>query len=239
MKLELLPATFLKRYKRFLCDVKVGKEIWTVHCPNSGSMKTLLEEGSPCFIHDSQNPKRKLRYTLTLMGVGDKDWALIDTQRPNAMAEEAIQSDLIPELSGYTKLRREVKYGKENSRIDLLLEEEGRPLCYVEVKNNTMLSSTTPGRSDFPDAVTERGRKHLRELMEMKAEGNRAVLLLMVNRTDANRAGIASEIDPAYADTLKEAMEAGVEVLCYRSKLSPELLEVSHRIAFDLPWGRF
>jgi len=239
MRLDLIPATFLKRYKRFLCDVKVGEAIWTVHCPNSGSMKTLLEEGAPCFLHDSQNPKRKLRHTLTLLGVGNGDWALIDTQRPNAMAEEGILNGKVPELSGYRTLRREVKYGRENSRIDILLEEEGRRPCYVEVKNNTMLSSKREGRSDFPDAVTERGRKHLRELMEMRSEGCRAVLLLMVNRTDADRAGIADEIDPAYAETLKEAIEAGVEVLCYRSNLSPEVIELSHRIAFEAPWGRF
>lgn len=239
MKIELIPATFIRRYKRFLCDVQVGKETWTVHCPNSGSMKTLLNEGAPCFLHDSQNPKRKLSHTLTLLGVGEGDWALVDTQRPNAMAEEGILDGKIPELSGYGSLRREVKYGRENSRIDILLEEEGRPSCYVEVKNNTMLSESNPERSDFPDAVTERGRKHLRELMEMKEEGHRAVLLLMVNRTDTNRAGIASEIDPAYAETLKEAMSAGVEVLCYRTKLTPEIMEISHRVAFDAPWGRF
>jgi len=239
MKLELIPATFVKRYKRFLCDVRVKNETWTVHCPNSGSMKTLLEEGRPCYLHDSQNPERKLRFTLTLLGVGDGEWALVDTQRPNLMAEEGILSGRIAELGGYATLRREVRYGKENSRIDLLLEEDGRPSCYVEVKNNTMLSTTSPGRSDFPDAVTVRGQKHLRELMEMKSLGNRAVLLLMVNRTDAHRAGIAAEIDPVYASTLKEAMQAGVEVLCYRSALSPTSLEVSHRVAFEVPWGRF
>jgi sugar fermentation stimulation protein A len=220
MEIKLQPATFLKRYKRFMADVKLPNgEIITVHCPNSGSMKTLLTPNVPCAIHDSQNPKRKLRYTLTLLGLSKNHWALVDTQRPNAMVEEAINNGTISELSGYETLRREVKYGKENSRIDILLESPNREPCYVEVKNNTMLSEHHKERSDFPDAVTTRGAKHLRELMEMKEAGYRAVLIFTVNRSDVISCGIASYIDPTYGQLLQDAMDKGVEVLAYRSQL--------------------
>jgi sugar fermentation stimulation protein A len=182
-------------------------------------MKTLLTPNAPCAIHDSQNPKRKLRYTLTLLGLPKNHWALVDTQRPNAMVEEAINNGTISELSGYETLRREVKYGKENSRIDILLESPNREPCYVEVKNNTMLSEYHKERSDFPDAVTTRGAKHLRELMEMKEAGYRAVLIFTVNRSDVKSCGIASYIDPKYGQLLQDAMDKGVEVLAYGSQL--------------------
>jgi sugar fermentation stimulation protein A len=237
MQIELQLATFLKRYKRFMADVRLadGSEI-TVHCPNSGSMKTLLTPEVPCAIHDSGNEKRKLRFTLTLLGLPEKaskHWALVDTQRPNAMVEEAILNNTIPELFGYQQIRREVKYGHENSRIDILLESPDRALCYVEIKNNTMLSSVKPGRSDFPDAVTTRGQKHLRELAAMAQKGARAVMFYLVNRSDVSSAGIAESIDPAYAKALREAMSCGVEVLCYQSNLSLRELKVERKIAFD------
>lgn len=233
MDIELIPATFLRRYKRFLADVRLasGEEI-TVHCPNSGSMKSLLTPEVPCAIHDSQNPKRKLLYTLTLLNTRDEHWALVDTQRPNAMVEEGVMDGSIIELQGYSKLKREVKYGSENSRIDLLLQSEDRPDCYVEVKNNTMLSEEDPERADFPDAVTTRGSKHLRELMEMKRAGHRAVLFFTVNRGDVQSAGVASNIDPTYAKTLKEAMDLGVEVIAYRSELSLNKLHVGRACPF-------
>ena len=230
MHLELTPATFLKRYKRFMADVRLANgEVITVHCPNSGSMKTLLTPEVPCLIHNSQNPKRKLRYTLTLLGLQNGGWALVDTQRPNAMVEEGILNGTIKELQGYDSLRREVKYGSENSRIDILLESPDRPPCYVEVKNNTMLSSVTSNQSDFPDAVTERGAKHLRELMEMKKQGCRAVLFFTVNRTDVTSCGVAPYIDPKYCELIKEAVNAGVEVLAYGSDLGLEEIKVRER----------
>lgn len=246
MHIELLTATFLKRYKRFLADVRLkdGSEI-TVHCPNSGSMKTLLTSGVACAIHDSGNAQRKYRYTLTLMGLAEPlvdsnrfkpvqpHWALVDTQRPNAMVEEAILAGQIPELSNYSSLRREVAYGTEKSRIDLLLESPHRPPCYVEVKNNTMLSSEVAGRSDFPDAVTTRGQKHLRELTAMTQQGARAVMFYLVNRSDVHSCGIAERIDPDYAKALREAMASGVEVLCYQSVLSLTELRMGRKLHFD------
>lgn len=234
MKLKLEQATFLRRYKRFMADVKLpgGEEI-TVHCPNSGSMKSLLNEGVPCWIHDSGNPKRKLRFTLTLLGLPEGGCALVDTQRPNAMVEEAILEDRIPELSGYPTLKREVRYGSENSRIDIHLTGDKGQEVFVEVKNNTMLSHGVPHRSDFPDAVTTRGQKHLRELQQMVDQGHRAVMFYLVNRTDAKSCGIAEDIDPVYAETLREAMKAGVEVLCYGSRLEEGEIVVDRAIPFD------
>ena len=246
MHLDLIPAIFLRRYKRFMADVRLadGTEI-TVHCPNSGSMRTLLTPNVPCAIHDSGNPERKLKYTLTLLGLAEsmphsghhkttaQHWALVDTQRPNAMVAEAILAQQIPELAGYSSTRREVRYGSENSRIDLLLEAPHQPPCYVEVKNNTMLSDTAQGRSDFPDAVTTRGQKHLRELAAMAQQGARAVMLYLVNRNDVHSSGIAEAIDPAYAKALREAMAGGVEVLCYQSELSLSEFRIARRLPFD------
>jgi sugar fermentation stimulation protein A len=230
MKIELTAATFLTRYKRFMADVRLENgEVITVHCPNSGSMKTLLTPEVTCAIHDSKNPKRKLLHTLTLLGLEQGGWALVDTQRPNAMVQEGILDGTIQELQGYESLRREVKYGEENSRIDILLESPDKPACYVEVKNNTMLSSVVPGQSDFPDAVTTRGAKHLRELMEMKKLGYRAVLFFTVNRTDVSSCGVAPYIDPHYAKLIKEAVAQGVEVLAYRCDLGMDEIRVNER----------
>jgi sugar fermentation stimulation protein A len=198
-------------------------------------MKTLLTPEVPCTIHDSQNPKRKLRYTLTYLQVSKKYWALVDTQRPNAMVDEGVRLDLIPELSGYDTQKREVKYGSENSKIDLLLTHPDRPPCYVEVKNNTMISEQDPKLSIFPDAVTTRGAKHLRELAQVCQQGGRAVMFYLVNRGDAQRSGIAEHIDPSYAQHLREAMSAGVEVICYRSKLSMTSMQVGTACPFDFP----
>lgn len=233
MNIELQQAIFLRRYKRFLADVRLsdGREI-TVHCPNSGSMKTLLAPNQLCAINDSANPKRKLRFTLTYLSVGSDQWALVDTQRPNAMAEEAVQASCIKELSGYHSIRREVKYGKENSRIDLLLNHPNRSPCYVEVKNCTMAAECSSDLGQFPDSVTTRGAKHLRELSQICNQGGRAVMLYLLNREDRQRCGIAEHIDPSYANHLKSAMSAGVEVLCYRSKLTLESMTITEPCPF-------
>jgi sugar fermentation stimulation protein A len=233
LNIELQQATFLRRYKRFLADVRLedGSEL-TVHCPNSGSMKTLLTPEQDCAIYDSANPKRKLRFTLTYLKVGFDQWALVDTQRPNAMAEEAIHAGWIKELCGYSSLKREVKYGSENSRIDLLLSHPDRSPCYVEVKNCTMAAGQPPHLGQFPDSVTTRGAKHLRELTQICRQGGRAVMLYLLNREDLSHCGIAEQIDPSYARHLREALSAGVEVLCYRSKLSLKSMSISESCPF-------
>ena len=223
MQQVLRPATFLRRYKRFFADAQFpdGSEV-TAHRPNTGTMRTLLEEGSPAWLRAANDPKRKLQESLVLLGVKD-GVALVDTALPNAIVAEAIEAEALPSLRGYNTLRREVKVGA--SRIDLLLSDatDGGPDCYIEVKNVTMASSTVPARADFPDAVTERGRKHLGELGELVAAGHRAVQLYLLGRTDCASVGVADEIDPKYGETLRTVVEGGVELIA--AQLAVDFLE--------------
>jgi len=226
----LIPATLIKRYKRFLADVRLENgEAITVHCANPGSMKSCAEPGWPVQISDSQNPKRKLRYTLEMLHNG-KCWIGVNTHRPNRLVVEAIEAGKIPELKGFSEILTEQKYGKA-SRIDILLER-GKKACYVEVKNVTLAEGE--GWVRFPDSVTERGRKHLTELSAMVKRGHRAVMLFTVQRSDGKRFGPAREIDPAYAKALKTAYQNGVEILPYRVRVSPKSLSFQKRMDFSL-----
>ncbi len=215
----LLRGKLLRRYKRFFADVELDSgELVTAHCPNSGSMRGVAIEGQPIAISRSDNPKRKLKFSWELIQL-DGAWVGVHTGRTNSFAEEAIAADQIPELLGYSRIRREVKYGEERSRIDLLLEADDRPDCYVEVKNVTLAEGP---HALFPDSVTTRGQKHLRELMAMVAAGHRAVLLFWVNRADCVDVSPADAIDPEYGRLLRESLAAGVEILPYASSVSPE-----------------
>ncbi|MCL1122988.1 DNA/RNA nuclease SfsA [Shewanella surugensis] len=211
-------GTLITRYKRFLADIRLddGSEV-TIHCPNTGSMKNCLYPDHKVWFSTSDNPKRKYSRTWELMQTPNGECIGINTGRANTLAEEAIQAGTIAELSGYKTLKREVKYGSENSRIDILLEDDNLPPCYIEVKSCTLLEGH---QGYFPDAVTTRGQKHLRELMEMVAKGHRAVLLFVVQHTGIQSVKAAKHIDPDYANLLKQAKKAGVEVLAYRASLS-------------------
>ncbi|MEJ2501079.1 MAG: DNA/RNA nuclease SfsA [Campylobacterales bacterium] len=210
----LIPGTLIKRYKRFLADVRLeGGSVVTAHCPNSGSMKGYKEEGLQVWLSESDNPKRKLRYTWELVEDPSGDLIMVHAARANALVHEAVAGGIVTELQGYDTLRREVKYGSRNSRIDLLLEKEGEQ-CFVEVKSVTLREGET---LMFPDAVTTRGQKHLEELMEMRAQGHRAVLFFAVLREGGTAFGAAAHIDPDYAALLEKARSAGVEVLLYRA----------------------
>ncbi len=219
----------IKRYKRFMADIKLDNgDIVTAHCANSGSMKTCQNPGWRVMVSDSLNPKRKLLYTFEMIH-NEKCWIGINTQLPNKLAKEAIENGSIIELSGYARITPEQKYGK-NSRIDLLLENENDK-CYVEVKNVTLV---VEGDYQFPDAVTTRGLKHLDALLEMKKEGHRAVMLYVVQRSDGKIFRPAKEIDPAYSKRLKEVYNKGVEVLVYQAKVSPEEIIITHKLDFEL-----
>lgn len=216
---------FLKRYKRFLTDVELESgEVLTAHCPNTGSMKGCLEEGARVVLRDSEDPKRKLRYTFQTIEVGGT-WVNVDTGFPNALAYEAVEAGLIPELTGYDSLRREVKYGT-GSRIDLLLER-GDEKVYVEVKNTTLAEGSL---AKFPDAVTTRGKKHLEELARVVEEGHRGVMLYCVSRDDVDSFTTAGEIDPNYAKTYAEVTAKGVEVLAYSTLVTPTSFELGERL---------
>ena len=214
----LLPATFERRYKRFFADVRTQSgELLTIHCPNTGSMKNCLVEGSACWYSLSDNPKRKLPGTLEIVTTSEGHLAGVNTARPNYLVRELIEAGLVPQLQGYSQIRSEVRYGEEKSRIDLLLEDESLGQCYVEVKNVTL--DMGEGLATFPDAVTSRGTKHLRELMAMVTAGHRALLFFCVQLTWVERMEVAADIDPVYAATLAEAVAAGVEIIAWRASL--------------------
>lgn len=223
-------ATLLKRYKRFLTDIRLrsGEEL-TIHCPNTGSMKNCWVAETPCWFSRSNNPKRKLPGTLEISTTQEGDLVGVNTQRPNYLVREGIENGTIKELQGYDNIKPEVKYGEENSRIDLLLTK-GEQQCYVEVKNTTL--GVGKGKVLFPDAVTTRGAKHVRELMKMVEAGHRAVLVFCVQHSGAKEVGPADDIDPDYGAVLREAIAAGVEVLAYGCRLTPEEITVTRRLPF-------
>jgi len=215
---DLIKGKLVKRYKRFLADVELENgETVTAHCANSGSMLSVKEAGSTVWLSPSNNPKRKLKYTWELIEIAGHNVG-INTSHPNKIVEEAILAGQIEELTGYEKLRREVKYG-QNSRIDILLEDAAKPACYVEVKNVTLRRGD---QADFPDAVTARGAKHLRELGDMVEEGHRAVMFYLVQRPDCTLMDIARDIDPTYDSELKTAIKRGVEVICYQCRVGTD-----------------
>ena len=230
MKLNtpLTRGTLVERYKRFFGDVRLDDgSIVTAHCANSGSMMNVKEPGSTVWLSANQNPKAKLDWRWEMIEV-DGSLVGINTMHPNRIVEEAVGAGRIPELRGYASLRREVKYGV-NSRIDLLLEGPG--LCYVEVKNVTLKRGK---KAEFPDAVTTRGTKHLKELDQMVRDGHRAVMLYLVQREDCESFGVAGDIDPDYAKNLEAAMKTGVEVLCYQCKLSEEEITLDKPLKISL-----
>lgn len=227
----LYAGRLIKRYKRFLADVKLetGEEI-TAHCANPGSMLGLAEPGSRVWLSQSDNPKRKLKYSWELVEVDlGQGPALvgINTAHPNPLVSEAISSGLITELAGYPALRREVKYGV-NSRIDILLENNDLSRCYIEIKNVHLMRKN--GLAEFPDSVTARGTKHLSELSEMVRQGHRAVMLYLVQRGDAEEFALARDIDPTYAEAFDAAVQTGVEALAFTCEVSPHSIKIKKRI---------
>lgn len=233
----LIHGTLIKRYKRFLADVKLDSgEIVTAHCANSGSMLGVKDPGLEVWLSASDNPKRKHRYTWELVRV-DGVLTGINTGWPNTLAAEAIAAGAIPTLAGYPTIRREVKYGR-NSRIDLLLEAPDRPPCYVEVKNVHLKRGAGPAApAEFPDSVTARGAKHLVELADMVAAGCRAVMLYVVQRGDCERFAIAADIDPAYDAGLRQAVAAGVEVEAWRCRVRETGIAIDAPLAVTFRHG--
>ncbi|MCG3862735.1 MULTISPECIES: DNA/RNA nuclease SfsA [unclassified Photobacterium] len=227
----LQSAKLIKRYKRFLADIELdNSDVRTIHCANTGAMTGCAEPGSTVWYSTSDNPKRKYPNSWELTQTLNNDWICVNTAQANRLVEEAIKNDVIDELTDYTSLRAEVKYGTENSRIDLLLESESRPPCYIEVKSVTLLGKNRQGY--FPDAVTTRGQKHLRELMEMVDQGNRSVLLFAVLHSGIDNVSVADHIDPIYAQLLTQAVKAGVEVLCYKAELNKDQIKLTNCIEF-------
>lgn len=232
----LVPGTLIQRYKRFLADVRLASgETVTATCPNTGSMLGLVTPGAPVWVSESDSPTRKYRHTWELVqaDLGEGPALVgINTNHPNKLVAEAIAAGAIKPLKGYATLRREVKYGL-NSRIDVLLEDPAKGLAYVEVKNVHL--SRKAGLAEFPDSVTERGAKHLREMSDMVRAGHRAVMVYLVQRSDAQKLSFCEDIDPGYVTALRDAMKVGVEAIAVRCRLSPEEIAVEKMIPLVAP----
>ena len=229
---ELVPATLIRRYKRFLADMRLedGSEV-TAHCANPGSMLGLAEPGTRCWLEPNDDPKKKLKYGWRLVDHENGHFTGVDTGVPNRVLKAALMAGKIEGLEA-DLVRPEVKYG-ENSRIDFLLQSNGRPDAYVEVKSVTLMRRD--GLAEFPDSVTARGAKHMKELASVKKSGCRAVLLYLVQRTDCARVTVAADIDPVYANELREAVQHGVEVLCIGCAVTPEEIRLGSRLEFEMP----
>jgi sugar fermentation stimulation protein A len=237
MKFEtpLIEGVLMQRYKRFFADVKLPDgTIVTAHCANSGSMLSVKEPGCRVWLTPVNDPKRKLKYTWEMIEVHG-GMVGINTGHPNRLVADAISAGLVAELAGYDSLKREQKYGK-NSRIDILLEKTGKPACYVEIKNVTLKRG--PGAhipAEFPDSVTERGTKHLNEMMDVVAAGGRAVMFYLVQRTDSTHFKIAHDIDPIYAKAFEKAVKSGVEAICYGCDMTASGITIAKPLIMDLP----
>ncbi len=226
---DLIPARLIRRYKRFLADARLedGREI-TAHCANPGSMMGLADEGMKIWLEPNDDPKKKLKYGWRLVDHENGHFTGVDTSVPNRALKAALEAREIDGLGEYEVVRPEVKYG-EKSRIDFLLQGSG-PDTYVEVKSVTLCRE--PGLAEFPDSVTKRGAKHLAELSAMVAEGRRAVMLYLVQRTDCSEMSLAGDIDPTYARAFTDARAAGVEMMCLGTKITPEGVWVEERLVF-------
>ena len=229
---KLVEGRLIRRYKRFLADIQLSHGVVTAACPNTGSLMGCCEAGSRVWLSESDSATRKYRHTWEIVEVGEVMIG-INTGLPNALVAEAIANGTITELAGYPAMRREVPFGEERSRVDLVLEGGPRADCYVEVKNVTAAASK--GVALFPDCVSERGSKHLRELIRLKAQGLRPVQMYCVQRADVNEVRPADGIDHEYGRMLRQAMAAGVEVLAYRAKVSTTEVRLAERIPVVCP----
>jgi sugar fermentation stimulation protein A len=236
--MEFSPALeegrLIQRYKRFLADIETASgEQLTIHCPNTGSMFNCMLPGGKVWFSRSNDPKRKLPGTWEISETPQGRLACINTARANPLVEEALRAGVITELNGFVSLKREVPYGLEKSRVDFRLDYPDGP-AYVEVKSVTLgfADSTVAA---FPDAVTQRGARHLRELATLARDGVRAVLLYCVNLTGVDAVRPAEEVDPGYAAALREAVAAGVLVLAYGVQLTPQSIRMDRRLDIQLP----
>ncbi len=228
----LQPARLIKRYKRFLADVVTPQgDTLTIHCANTGAMTGCATPGDTVWYSTSASTTRKYPHSWELTETQQGDWICVNTLRANTLVREAIDAGTVAELAGYSTLQAEVKYGAERSRIDFLLQAEQRRNCYIEVKSVTLLQQ---GKGYFPDAVTVRGQKHLRELAKIAADGERAVLFFAVLHSGIEDVSPARHIDAQYAELLVQAQQSGVEILCYKAQLSPVGLTLKKSLVVEL-----
>ena len=225
----LIPGELIKRYKRFFVDVKIKDKTITAHCPNTGSMMGLLDKGNQIWLSKSENPNRKLNYTLQIIEVKNSKIG-INTHLTNKIVLDALQSNYIDIFKNAEKIQREVKFG-ENTRFDFLINKKNRKFL-IEVKNVTLCRKK--GLAEFPDAVTSRGLKHIKELLKAKSQGYEVFLLYVVQRNDCNRFEIAEDIDPEYCELLKKSVKKKLNVLCYDCKITSKGIKLNRKIKFKI-----
>jgi sugar fermentation stimulation protein A len=227
---ELIPGILIKRYKRFLADVKLNDgAVVTAHCPNTGSMKSCSEPGRPVYLSFHDNPKRKLKYTWQLIEV-PTSLVGVNTLVPNRLVFESVKAGVVPELAGYEVVEREVKVS-DHTRLDLALTSDKKPRCYVEIKNCTLVND---GVASFPDAVTTRGLKHIIELEALVASGYRGVMFYFIQRMDAKVFKPADNIDLGYGKGLRRAVRGGVEILVYDVSIDLKGIKLNRKIPYEL-----
>jgi len=225
----LISAKLIKRYKRFLADVEMpDTSVITVHCPNTGTMKTCSTPESPVLLSLSDNPKRKYPHTLEMI-CESGHWVGVNTMRTNHLVAEGIEAGIVKEFNNVVKIKKEIKVS-DKSRLDLLVEDANGQ-TYIEVKNCSM---AIDGIAMFPDAVTTRGTKHLDELIELVKKGERAVIFFLIQREDVTHFTPARQIDSVYADKLKEAKESGVTLLAYQADVTPAGIQLARPLPIDL-----
>ena len=225
---KLLQGTLIKRYKRFFVDIKYKNKTITAHCPNSGSMMGLLNKGNNVWFSESDNPKRKLKYTLQIIVVNNKPVG-INTHLSNKIVFESLKNKKIKNLIRFTNIKSEAKFS-DNTRFDFLISNN-KEKCFLEVKNVTLLRQDNI--AEFPDAITSRGTKHLKELIKAKRKGYESYMLYLIQRDDCNFFKIANDIDEEYKNTFDEALNNGVKMLCYDCKLNNEEIIINNQINYE------
>ena len=227
-KERLLQGVLIKRYKRFFIDIKYKNKIITAHCPNSGSMMGLLDRGNKAWFSLSDNPKRKLKYTLEMIEVKNKKVG-INTQLANKIVLEALKHKKINSLNKFNHIKTESKFS-DGTRFDFLLSND-KEKCFLEVKNVTLLRENKI--AEFPDAITSRGTKHLNELCNAKKKGYQSYILYLIQRENCDSFKIARDIDEEYKIAFSKALKSGVKVLCYDCKLNSEEIKLNKRINYE------
>ena len=228
-KKKLISGELIKRYKRFFVDVKIDNKTVTAHCPNTGSMMGLLEKGNKVWLSKSDNPKRKLKYTLQVIESNGSKVG-VNTHLTNKIALDAIYKSKIQNFKNYDFVKQEIKFGN-NTRFDLLLTKKNKKI-FIEVKNVTL--SRLKGIAEFPDAITSRGQKHIQELLNANKQGYNIYLLFVIQRDDCNKLKIANDIDPKYCELLTKAVKKNLNVLCYDCKFSTKGIKLNRKVKFKI-----
>ena len=226
---KLIPGIFIKRYKRFFVDVQINRKIVTAHCPNTGSMQGLLKKGNTVWVTKSNNPKRKLKFTLQIIKDGNSKVG-VNTHLTNRIVLDALNNNIIKEFDKEISVKSEVKFGK-NTRFDFLISTK-KFKAFLEVKNVTL--KRKPKNAEFPDAITSRGTKHIKELLNAKKKGFKIYIIFIVQREDCDKFSIANDIDPEYSKTLSIAVKKKLNILCYDCKFSSKRIEINKKIKIKI-----